>query len=729
MSRCSICAANGVDAPAVAGGNVCAFHLPPQQQFAFHVAPEVSIDTGRGIDLAMVDDPATGLSQDVADLQLVGGPPGLPVRGGGHIAAGTVVPSPGLTVSLRDELMVAFVEKEILQHFPLVAASNRVGGVDVGAAICYPRNWADLKVIFGKLGYNVEAQDAWQVLGMALLDGPDPSTLVITNRQRTVQMLCGLAKAPAWSPEDLGMVQSFLSKVNNAAAHCQDSLQMALAQRKRLKVPRLHLHKELGDVGFQFLACNLPPDTVIATQWSDVLGLKLQEPADICRARNLAALAEKGDDKFWAETVGSQVVMWAPADANALTRFLSQYLRRTSPESRPDSLYLVAPIPLQVGMGSMETITDLWSTPILAARWMPIVRNYTFTSTPLEMVMPGAGLPKHVFMGLAVFQLGHYEPRGLPRMLEPNAPLCAVPEPRVLVLDVRVENFAGAMAVLQVAELQGIISRNPRRSPLSTTAVPRMCIDWILPGEVHDMDILLHLRGHRGETLAVDTYYGLRSMISHRDALILESSSPLAVHHYWALCTQLVAISPHKFVVYSASEPEVWSRAMDRVMQNDADETSVRLRWRASKNGGRTVAAPTATTKALAASRRRGTAPITLHDFHTDVVLQGEVGKEDGQVLRALMNHAIQATGLQIKETDYQGTPQVGDYIHLASQDPTAPPGKIRVLLSTADEVRRLHNALHGQTIQVGQDRVGILVGNDLVDSRGVPGNDRRGRV
>ena len=49
------------------------------------------------------------------------------------------------------------------------------------------------------------------------------------------------------------------------------------------------------------------------------------------------------------------------------------------------------------------------------------------------------------------------------------------------------------------------------------------------------------------------------------------------------------------------------------------------------------VAAPSATNAALAASKRRGQAPISAMDFVTDVAIQGEVGKADGEVLRILM--------------------------------------------------------------------------------------------
>ena len=97
-----------------------------------------------------------------------------------------------------------------------------------------------------------------------------------------------------------------------------------------------------------------------------------------------------------------------------------------------------------------------------------------------------------------------------------------------------------------------------------------------------------------------------------------------------------------------------------------------------------------------------------------------------GQVLSLLMQHVVSATGLARAETDYSRAPRVGEFVHLASQDPSAPPGKLRVHLGSADEVRKLYNALHGQTVMVGSDRVGILVGNELVDGWRVPGNELR---
>ena len=111
------------------------------------------------------------------------------------------------------------------------------------------------------------------------------------------------------------------------------------------------------------------------------------------------------------------------------------------------------------------------------------------------------------------------------------------------------------------------------------------------------------------------------------------------------------------------------------------------------------------------------------------MIARRELGKEDGEVLRRLMQHLVTNTGLQLSETQYDRAPRVGEYIHLATQDTTALPGKMRILLSDAEAGRKVFGALNGQTIQVGQDFVSIEVTHDAVDGQVVPGGGQRRRA
>ena len=110
------------------------------------------------------------------------------------------------------------------------------------------------------------------------------------------------------------------------------------------------------------------------------------------------------------------------------------------------------------------------------------------------------------------------------------------------------------------------------------------------------------------------------------------------------------------------------------------------------------------------------------------ISLQGEAGKEDGEVLRQLMAHAATATGLRLQPATSPESPQLGEYEHLASVDPSAPPARMRALLREEADVRRLRAALDGQSIQVGHDYVGLRVANDIIDATSAPGNGNRRR-
>ena len=133
-------------------------------------------------------------------------------------------------------------------------------------------------------------------------------------------------------------------------------------------------------------------------------------------------MAEKGDDKIWDKLKGLDVVMWAPTDGNAITRLLAALLRRRASGDRPSSLRLVAPFPLRAGVTTAENVMDLWWSPLLGEKWAAIIKGYSFTPFPFELVLPGNNGPIHDRMGLAIFQIAFEGPRSIPQVLDFQAP-------------------------------------------------------------------------------------------------------------------------------------------------------------------------------------------------------------------------------------------------------------------------------------------------------------------
>ena len=103
-----------------------------------------------------------------------------------------------------------------------------------------------------------------------------------------------------------------------------------------------------------------------------------------------------------------------PNDHNALTRILAHYMRRPSIEQQPKSMVFIAPIPLHIGMGAIEGLSDLWHTPLMGDTRVPIVRECSFITEPLEMVLSGGANPRHCRMGLGLFRVAYAGDRALP---------------------------------------------------------------------------------------------------------------------------------------------------------------------------------------------------------------------------------------------------------------------------------------------------------------------------
>ena len=109
----------------------------------------------------------------------------------------------------------------------------------------------------------------------------------------------------------------------------------------------------------------------------------------------------------------------------------------------------------------------------------------------------------------------------------------------------------------------------------------------------------------------------------------------------------------------------------------------------------------------------------------TDVQVCGSPGYDALGVYRQLMTHIEQVTGIHLREAISDAPAGCGYWRWLAAADPEAPPGRLRLHLSSEEEVTAVREALHGKTIQVGLDRIALQVTNDAQD---LPGNGRRRR-
>ena len=325
-----------------------------------------------------------------------------------------------------------------------------------------------------------------------------------------------------------------------------------------------------------------------------------------------------------------------------------------------------------------------------------------------------------------MFALRHAGLLNLPKVVLMNAMITAE-EVKTVTFDMQVKDLVDFLKLSQADFMTGISYRSHRRSPTSTKEVPRVAVDVTLCAHISDLERLAVLKRLRREYLPADTFYGFRSMSTAKDALILECGSISTFRHYWPLCSQLLVISPTRFLVFTETDMAVWTEVLDRVYREDPQAGASRLRCRPSHHGGRTLATPAATSTQLGANKRRSNKRASPSDKVATIVPQGDLGLGDEIILDKLMKHVCDSTGLVFKKAEDNSKPKAGEYYHVPTADARVHAGLLKVLGRTQEDIRKLYAALHGQAIQAGQDYIVIEVKNDLVELQVQQGNDPRG--
>ena len=165
--------------------------------------------------------------------------------------------------------------------------------------------------------------------------------------------------------------------------------------------------------------------------------------------------------------------------------------------------------------------------------------------------------------------------------------------------------------------------------------------------------------------------------------------------------------------------------------------TILKLKWRPSRNGGRPWATPDATAQQLGAARRLiKNKDGGVEDLTVNLDLAGSLGIQPKEVIRSLMQVVAQHSQLPLVESiEATQNQAAAKWKWLAGEDPSLPPGRVRIFCEGLELVEALHLNIKGRAVQIGPDLVSIDLSNDLRETKFNPTlssasqkNGRRGR-
>ena len=244
--------------------------------------------------------------------------------------------------------------------------------------------------------------------------------------------------------------------------------------------------------------------------------------------------------------------------------------------------------------------------------------------------------------------------------------------------------------------LTGATIGRPERCPTSLPDNPRLRIEVSFPPDTAEIDALLGLRYLRHHGLPPHTLYGNKALYADRSALLLQVTAAAAAVSSWSLCEQMIVVTPTLALITTDSDPIMWRAHMDRVLKEDPTVATLQIKFKASLEGGKIFVVPTATPAQIAATRRaKGKYPDKPQPHHlaTEISICGSTGYDPLQAVSTLMQVVTQKTGIALQSASLEGVAPTASWRWLAATDPTASPGRVRLQLSSMEQVQAVYDS------------------------------------
>ena len=98
--------------------------------------------------------------------------------------------------------------------------------------------WGRLEKETSRMGFNLESEEPWQVLGLQRMEGPENDKVTIGMRAGIINDKMASISDAKLEPQERAKQAKWLSKVEEARAHCLEELPLIQRERKQLKVAK-----------------------------------------------------------------------------------------------------------------------------------------------------------------------------------------------------------------------------------------------------------------------------------------------------------------------------------------------------------------------------------------------------------------------------------------------------------------------------------------------------------
>ena len=524
-------------------------------------------------------------------------PPGLTTSGRNDIHGnGGYDNTTNYTNTVLEQLFAEYVEEELLRSADLVTARFAV------AAAPRVPTWQELTDehallrLLSVLAYNVEDADPWKILGLARLEGPRPTVSLLNSRKDVAIKLLGAIPMQRMTAQGRSSIKDVQGKLEKACEACCEDINKVLLERKLLKgqqsriIPRW---QEPSGEMMAFLTAQIPASSItkIALHVSNILDYDLSRDScslDVEATRQLHnQLCGPAAEIEQALTLwkGRELITWAPQD-NGQFQQVATAMRALSLKGRaPSKLILAVPLEPFPGCGQISDFLDIWSHPILGARWWDILQGIVILAQPTRIVVSGLHGPMHRVKNIALFTLAPVsggEPER--QLIDWRSTIFKYDVGPVVIVDVPEAHAHQVREQLATAKVPGVLRIDaPRPSPSSmsgkrrtvihmhverTTATPlflEMVLPWLRKG-LRDYEALV----------------GCTATVSSTSTLLMDVPFPSAALTHCEGWWSAIAVSPRLVLIETRCDATWWQAELTTKWRVEPARAAEKIRFRPS---------------------------------------------------------------------------------------------------------------------------------------------------
>ena len=392
------------------------------------------------------------------------------------------------------------------------------------------------------LAYNIEDADPWKMLGLARLEGPKPTVSMPYSRRDVAIKLLGAIPEQLMTTQGQSYINNIRDKLEKACAACCDDINIVLRERKLLKGQQCRIIPRWQEPSAEimaFLTEQIPASstTKIALHLSNILAYdhsRVSCSLDVEATRQLHThlCGTAGEiEQALTSWKGRELITWAPQDNGQFQQVAMAMRVLNCRGIAPSKLILAVPLEPYPGCGQISDFLDIWSHPILGAKWRDTLQGTVILAQPTRIVVSGLHGPMHRIKNIALFTLAPTNGREPERQLVDwrNTTFKYDVGP-VIIVDVPETHAHEVREHLATASVPGVLRIDAPRPSASSMSAKRRSVVHIHVERTVATPLFLEMvmpwlrKGLRDYEALV----GCTTTVSNTSTLLMDVSSPSA---------------------------------------------------------------------------------------------------------------------------------------------------------------------------------------------------------